>query len=147
MTYDLRDRPPVVSDLDRVWAVEQKPADWDTRAPLLPWAQHVSEQAERFEEYFQGERRFATEWSGLWRRVWWPKADPAVRHPKLAPHVPHPFIVSSHPAWSSVLAVLSPLERRTAERFGTMTFRPNDPRVAGLGEVFTVIHEHPRRTA
>lgn len=172
MTYDPNRRPPVVTDADRAWAMAQKPAHWvDESEPVdvdaddgldadgfpierkaaatsrLRWADFVDEQVESFEAFFRDSRKPSAEWSGLWRRVWWPKADPAIRHPKLAPHVPHPFIRSEHSAWPSVLAALAPHERRIAERFGVMSFRPNDPRVAAFNEVLTVIHKHPRRAA
>ena len=92
MTYDAMRRPPVVTDEDRQWALAHEPADWAERAPLLEWSQHVAEQVERFEEHFGVDRKPAAEWSGLWRRAWWPKADPSIIHPKLVASDPHPFV-------------------------------------------------------
>jgi hypothetical protein len=143
--YDASRRPPVVTDADRAWAVEQKPENWDEEAPDLDFADFVDEQASAFERILGAERKSAAEWSGLWRRVWWPKADPAIRHPETAPHVPHPFIRADHPAWQRVLAVLDADERRIAERIGIMQFRSEDPRVAVLGrDIFTWLRERPK---
>lgn len=174
MTFDPNRRPPIVTDADRAWAMAQRPAHWqDNPEPAdidadavddldpdglpivcerpaqrpLRWADFVDEQIRHFERCWDMSRKSALEWSIIFRSEWWPKADPTIRHPKTAPHVPHPVIRSDHPAWSSVLAALAPHERRIAERFGVMSFRPNDPRVARLGDVFTVIHKHPRRAA
>lgn len=121
-------RPPIVTDADRQWAVEQKPANWDADAPGLPFERHVAEQAERFEAYFGEERKPYAEWSGLWRRVWWPKADPSILHPGRAPHIPHPFVKRGDETWPRALALLTAGERAVAERFGVIQFKPNDPR-------------------
>lgn len=131
MMIDLKSRPPVVTDADRQWALEQEPADWATRSNGLEWATHVAEQAERFEIHYGSERKPMAEWSGLWRRAWWPKADPSILHPHVAPASPHPFVRRADPAWPKVVKVLNPAERQFAERFGVMQFKPDDPR-AGL---------------
>ncbi len=147
MSYDPKRRPPVVTDADRAWAMTQKPETWDDDAPDLDFAEVVEEQAAAFERNFAADRKPPAEWSGLFRRVWWPDADPAIRHPDTAPHVPHPFVRADHPAWPRVLATLSRDERQIAERFRVMTMRPDDPRVAGLGDVWTLIQKRPRRRA
>ena len=123
-------RPPVVTDLDRKWAIDQKPSTWDAEAPDLAWELHVAEQAESFERELAGDRKPPEEWSGLWRRVWWPKADPAIRHPQTAPRVLHPFVRGDAECWLAALRVLDADERRVAERFGIIQFRPDDPRAA-----------------
>lgn len=126
-------RPPIVTDADRQWAIEQKPANWDVEAPNLAWEDHVAEQAEAFEAHYVDDRKPLTEWSGLWRRSWWKAADPSIRHPKEAPARPHPFVTSKDPAWPRVLEVLTKDERKVAERFGVAQFRPEDPRAAMIG--------------
>lgn len=167
-------RPPVVTDLDRQWALDLKPETWDrdvidrwARAyphlaakivpsadfdeivdhgemlesgdwnlPNMPrplsWAQHVEEQAEAFEAHFSMDRKTWSEWSSLWRRVWWPKADPAIRHPRSAPYVPPIMARSTDAVWPAVLAVLTPDERKLASRLGVMPFKRDDPRVSVL---------------
>jgi hypothetical protein len=153
MSLDVNRRPPIITDADRAWALAQQPGDWVARAPDLDWGQHVAEQIERFERHWQEGRKSAIEWSIMFRTEWWPKADPAILHPKTAPHVPHPFIRADHPEWSQVVAMLTPTEAAVARRFGVMTFRPDDPRVEALGAVLTAIHTrpgratHPRRAA
>lgn len=130
MTYDPMRRPPVVTDLDRQWAIDQKPERWEIEAPTLAWEDHVAEQAERFEAHFGNERKPSTEWRGLWRRVWWPKADPSILHPGAAPSIPHPFAKRGEPVWMAALNVLDQKERKIAERFGVIQFRPTDPRAS-----------------
>jgi hypothetical protein len=132
MTLDLMRRPAIVSDEDRQWAIDQKPATWDVDAPELDWGLHVAEQAERFEGHFGAERKPHAEWSGLWRRVWWPKADPSILHPSKAPHRPHPFVMRDDPRFLVALALLDAAERRVAERFGVVQFRPDDPRAKAI---------------
>jgi|GEM_PF-7051242 len=143
MDYDRAERrPPVITDEDRQWALDQEPGGWSeevyARWLLLPaatreddpltWWKHVAEQIERFEAYFAGDRKTRAEWSGMWRRKWWPEADASIIHPREAPHVPHPFVTVGHPAWADVLAVLTPPERKVAMRFGVAQFKPDDPR-------------------
>lgn len=132
MSFDSMRRPAIVTDADRQWAVDQKPANWDIDAPELAWEDHVAEQAERFEGHFGEDRKSYAEWSGLWRRVWWPKADPSVLHPGKAPHVPHPFVKRGDARWSRAAAVLTAGERYIADRFGVIQFKPDDPRAAAI---------------
>ena len=135
-------RPPIVTDIDRQWAIEQQPPGWDAAvaarwealparqrpdAPLT-WATHVAEQIERFEGYFGHDRKPPAEWSGLWRRSWWPKSDPSVLHPREVPGNPHPFLKRGHPQWLEALAVATEKEREVAMRFGVIVFRRDDPR-------------------
>ena len=97
--------------------------------PGMPWSQHVDEQIEAFERYWSsiGERKPMAEWSGLWRRVHWPQADPSIRHPKIKGK-PHPFVKRGRPGWDAALKACSKAERAMAERFGVIQFRPTDPR-------------------
>jgi hypothetical protein len=164
MTFNPMRRPPIVSDVDRQWALDQEPADWAEcnggKAPKtglrftsdgelidgdgldgdvsagdtnggLPWSQHVDEQIEAFERYWAslGELKPAMEWSGLWRRVHWPKADPSIRHRKVK-GVPHPFVRRGDDGWLLALRSLTPAEKAIAMRFGVVQFKPTDPRVA-----------------
>lgn len=121
-------RPAIVTNEDRQWAIDQKPETWDADAPELAWEDHVADQVERFERHFGDDWKPYTEWSGLWRRVWWPKADPSILHPGKAPHVPHPFVKRGDEAWLPALAVLTPSEKAIAMRFGVAQVRPDDPR-------------------
>jgi hypothetical protein len=123
-------RAPIVTDIERQWAADQRPADWDDE--VLPWAQHVAEQAERFENYYGHDRKTGAEWGGLWRRVWWPKADPAILHPQVAAHVRHPFVKPGHPRWDAALAAMTDRERAIARRFGVAQFHRDDPRARVL---------------
>jgi len=99
----------------------------------LPWAQHVDEQIEAFERYWSstGDLKPASEWSGLWRRVHWPQADPSIRHPQVK-GTPHPFVKRGEPAWDAAWRVCTPAERSFADRFGVIQFRPTDPRAVVL---------------
>ena len=127
MRVDYR-RPPIVTDADRQWSLDQQPPGWDAAAPWLPWGQHVAEQIDAFESYFAEDRKPPEEWSGLWRRVWWPKADPAIKHPRDCPPGDWPVARRGDAVWPQVLNVLDSAERRVAERFGAVQLRPTDPR-------------------
>jgi len=159
MTYDPMRRPPVVTDVDREWALAQKPADWSERnggkaKPIglrftadgelidgiepdldaddnggLSWGQHVDEQIEAFERYWSGlgVLKPPAEWSGLWRRVHWPQADPSIRHPQVK-GVLHPFVKRGDPGWDAARRACTPAERAIADSFGVIQFRPTDPR-------------------
>lgn len=142
-------RPPVVTDLDRAWALAQCPG-WAVRgsasaasaAPAgeLPrasregpavWDLFVAEQAEAFEAFFAFDRRAPAAWSRLWRNSWWPKADARRRFPKAsAPaRVPHPFWRRGAPEFVRALGVATPAERRIFLKIGVAQFRPDDPRL------------------
>jgi hypothetical protein len=147
---DTRKIPPIVSDLDRQWAIDRKPAWWDAKAldrakrndPSNPhpldWAEHVTDQAERFERHWehQTDRKTPAEWSGLWRRVWWPKADPHVRYPDSAPFehdgIPHPVFRRGDPRFDEALRLALPAERELWQRLGIAQFKPDDPRLKHL---------------
>ncbi len=132
MTFDPMHRAAIVTDIDRQWAIDQKPETWDADAPDLAWEDHVAEQAERFEAHFGEARKPYAEWSGLWRRAWWPKADPSILHPGKAPHVPHPFVKRGDERWLPALTVLTEAERKVALRYGVLQFKPDDPRASIL---------------
>lgn len=126
---DLARRPPIVLDIDRAWALAQKPVDWEQKAPDLDFELHVAEQIERFEVHFADDRKPHAEWSGLWRRVWWPKADPSILHPDKVDG-PAPVMVRRGDAhWSAAMTVLSRSEKALAEQLGVVPFKPNDPRL------------------
>lgn len=135
-------RPPVVTDIDRQWAIEQQPPGWEAAVAArweklpeqhrpdepLTWAAHVGEQVERFEAHFSGDRKPPAEWSGLWRRMWWPLADATVMHPREVPSDPHPFVKRGQPGWLEALSVATVKEREIAMRFGVIVYRRDDPR-------------------
>lgn len=147
---DTRLIAPIVTDADRQWAIEQKPEWWDRNARKraerlnpddpepLAWEDHVADQAERFERHdgHVFDRKTQAEWSGLWRRVWWPKADPRKRFPESAPYEhegeKHPFVRRGDPRFAEALRLATPSERTMWERFGVAQFKPNDPRVKSI---------------
>ena len=92
---------PVVTDIDREWALTQCPK-WASRASMtdpeevpaadasgrktLNWDWFVAIQIERFEAFFAHERKTSGDWSRLWRRSWWPKAENSTSVRKAKPH-------------------------------------------------------------
>ena len=99
-------RAPVVTDIDRNWALAQCPA-WAVRdlaghpgddageivdetdheraqrsrrerarKDTFVWDWFVDDQIANFERFFAHERKGTGDWSRLWRLSWWPKADP-----------------------------------------------------------------------
>lgn len=148
-------RPPLVTDLDRKWAIDQRPSwartaddgpvddgeivddgGWleneRSRSKALPppnWADFVDEQASSFERFFAGQTKSYAEWSALWRKGWWPKANPEKRFPKSAPKVFQPFFRRGSPEFDRALEVANPGERPLWERFGVAQFKPDDPRL------------------
>lgn len=165
-------RPPVVTNIDRKWALDQCPK-WATlggdddaqddgfgeivdetdfeRAQRLKskrevttvfrWDWFVDDQADSFERFFAGERKTSEEWSNLWRRSWWPQADPRKRMPKtmakLIPHEPHPFARRGTPAFHVGLKLATADERRLFERVGVVQFKPDDARAAKLSKALS----------
>jgi hypothetical protein len=148
---------PLVTDADRKWAMAQCPpwarcdyseedfpeivddGGWleNARTETLPtpnWADFVHEQAERFEKFFQGQDKTYGDWSRLWRKSWWPKADPAKRWPKMAKKEFHPFFRRGTKEFRRALDVASPVEKRMWERFGVAQFKPDDPRLKMVEE-------------
>lgn len=139
-------RPPVVTDIDRQWAMDQEPTGWaeqvearwleipEHQRPLEPltWDQHVAEQAERFEAHFATDRKPAAEWSGLWRRAWWPKADASVLHPREVPGIPPIIVRRGDERWLIAVSMLTESERRLAIKLGLVPFKHDDPRIASM---------------
>lgn len=145
--------PPLVTNADRDWALAQCP-DWARRDKIddgsgeivddgewldgepkyedldLPnWDLFVIEQIERFEKFFAHDRKTYADWSSLWRKAWWPKANPQRRFPKMAPKTPHPFFRKGSPEFSRALAVATPSERFIWNRIGVAQFVPDDKRL------------------
>ena len=143
---------PLVSDVDRNWAMAQCPSwarvhcddedfpeivddgGWLDSKPVdkLPapnWADFVHEQAERFEKYFQGQDKGYGDWSRLWRKSWWPKADPAKRWPSMAKKEFQPFFRRGTKEFSRAIEVATPQEKMMWQRFGVAQFKRDDPRL------------------
>lgn len=156
-------RAPLVTGIDRKWALDQKPAwavmrtvhvpvidgedmnfalDHETageriarlaearKSHKLIWDDFVDDQIERFERFFGHERKTFGDWSRLWRTSWWPKADPAIMHPRCVPPVPQPFFRAGDPRFDRALAVATADERAMWQRFGVAQFKPSDPRLS-----------------
>lgn len=162
---------PIVSDADRAWAMSQCPpwarcygvddpdegeivddGGWLDRDETFEnqkipnWADFVHEQAERFEkfftdEYYAGKCKPNSDWSALWRKGWWPKADPYKRWPKMAKKEFHPFFRRGSQEFSRALTVATPQERKLWEQFGIAQFQPHDPRLPGVRGVKTSISD------
>jgi hypothetical protein len=152
-------RAPLVTDIDKQWALDQCPAfayrskndvldDGDgeivdetpferslrlkAKPDLLDWDWYVEDQIARFQRFFCHERKTFGDWSRLWRRSWWPKADPAILSPRYGSKEPHPFVRRGDPGYAAALAVATPDERRVFERIGIVQFKPDDPRAKVL---------------
>lgn len=96
-------RPPLVTDVDRKWALDQCPAWASLNPPELDptegeiidetdmerhermrragpgvfcWTWFVDDEIAKFERYFRDERKTYGDWSRLFRLSWWPQADP-----------------------------------------------------------------------
>lgn len=134
-------RPPVVTETDRAWSLAQQPAwaapgfpDGASGKPkVLHWGWFVADQAERFERYFAHDRKAPGDWSRLWRKSWWPKADPVKLFPQLMPKADrrfHPFFRAGTAEFARALEVGTPRERWIWRRIGVAQFRPDDERVA-----------------
>lgn len=143
--------PAIVTDEDRQWALDQCPA-WAQRGPLtfterddafpeladekprtmpdvLVWDIFVARQVERFEKHYVGERKTYGDWSRLWRKSWWPKADPRKLHPHLVPPDARPYVlVHRHdPDWQATMRLVTPRQAMIAERIGVIRFDEGDP--------------------
>lgn len=149
---------PIVSDADRKWAMAKCPpwakcygeddpdegeivddGGWldgrtQKKLPIPDWSDFVHEQAERFEKYFsdecaEGRCKRNSDWSALWRKGWWPKADPAKRWPSMAKKEFQPFFKRGTKEFSRALEVATPQEKIMWQRFGVAQFKPDDPRL------------------
>jgi hypothetical protein len=98
------------------------------------WDLFVVEQIERFEKFFVHERKTYANWSTLWRKSWWPKAEPERRFPmaakKAGVQVTHPFFRKGTSEFVRALAVATEAERAMWMRFNVAQFKPDDPRLA-----------------
>ncbi len=135
--------PPLVTEADMRWAIDQRPANAALGAgrsatalapqgPALDWRWFVQREMRAFERYFAGECKTRGDWSRLWRRGWWPKAEPWK-------FVPRPTSPASHPYWKVgsagfrlALCLATPVERKLFEKIGVAQFRPDDPRVVTI---------------
>lgn len=150
---------PIVTNADRAWALAQLPSwmdrggdidgyenEQDTDDDDGGWLDEprkrgglsapsgpafVAEQAEAFEKFFVGEYKTYADWSALWRKSWWPKANPAKRYPNMAPKSPanHPFFRAGTKEFEKALDLATPEERRIWLRVRVAQFKPDDPRV------------------
>ncbi len=146
-------RPPVVTDIDRQWALDQCPPWAARRAPddpvhddgldadgytkprprgLAYWDDFVSEQIDRFENVNAFDRRSPEAWSRLWRVAWWPKADASRRFPKSAPAVAYPFFRQGSQEFEHAMRLGSTIERKVWKLVGVAQFEPTDPRVSQI---------------
>lgn len=159
-------RAPLVTETDRKWSLDQCPpwasraTPGDDGPEIEPegesidetdmerarrrtggtdrfvWDWFVDDQIHNFERFFAHERKSFEDWSRLWRRSWWPKADPKVRVPrlvaKLNPGQPHPFARRGSPEFEEGLRLATPQERRLFERIGVVQFPPDDNRAKVL---------------
>lgn len=148
---------PIVTDADRKWALYRLPqwmdrrgdidgvedegdddGDWlDVPRKRTDWKQpsgpmFVAEQAEAFERFFVGQYKTYAEWSTLWRKSWWPKADPARRFPHMAPKVFHPFFKRGSKEFDRAMDLGTPEERRMWALAGVAQFKPEDPRISKI---------------
>lgn len=154
---------PVVTDVDREWALAQCPA-WAVRrvevtnddadpdegeivdepyrrkpnqpTPLV-WDDFVSEQIERFERYFGDQRKPRDDWSALWRKGWWPKADPRIAHSRKVPPMAgqYPTFRKGTAEFEAALRLASKVERAVMLKVGLVMYRPDDPRVAKIKQM------------
>jgi hypothetical protein len=150
-------RPPIVTDADRTWALDQCPV-WAVRGSTDPnppgeiidtdsepekprkvfnWDVFVCWQIERFERFHAHERKLPIEWSGLWRKSWWPKAEPLKFAPKLVPSATAPVFRRGEPEFKIALSLATAGERCVFERMGVASFQAKDPRLQRVlkGEV------------
>jgi hypothetical protein len=147
-------RPPVVLDVDRQWALEQCPS-WAVRdaqdsaecfdeivdeadepkrrdTKRLNWDWFVNDQIERFERYFFDQRKTAGDWSRLWRKSWWPKAQPSLVAPGLVPKSAtptHPVFRKGSDEFDRAMKAGSASERVLWAKLGLAQFKPDDPRL------------------
>ena len=135
--------PPILTDADRRWALDQVPASAalgdgraDTTAtplgPALDWRWFVDREARAFGRYFVNERKTPGDWSRLWRRGWWPKAEPWKFGPRPPAPASHPFWKRGSVGFRLALGLADPAERALFERIGVAQFRPEDPRAAEI---------------
>lgn len=155
---------PVVTDADRQWALAQCPV-WAVRAgqvnadetdpdegeivdepyrrkakaadrPLV-WDDFVSEQIENFERFFGDQRKSTREWSDLWRKGWWPKANPRVAHASKVPPMPgvYPTYRKGSAEFDAACKIANPTERAVMLKVGLVMYRPDDARLPKIRDL------------
>lgn len=152
-------RAPVVNEDDRRWAVSMAPV-WARRrrgiratseqafpelvatdkstlqatADVRVWEDFVDHQAERFEAFYADQRKSPADWSRLWRKSWWPKADPKLTHARLIPKVAtaaaYRVFRAGSTEFARALVQATPQERKTWTQIGIVQFPVGDPRLA-----------------
>lgn len=154
----MNNRPAIVSDSDRQWALDQCPAwavlteqEYDEpeldrdpdlppppkSKPVLVWSKLVTNEIERFERFYMGERRGHSDWSRLWRKSWWPRVDVAKRFPHLIPPeagLTYSVFRVGQAEFYRALAIAKPAERKLWEHIGVVQFRSDDPRLQRIIE-------------
>lgn len=165
-------RPPVVTDLERAWAIALRPAwipatsprealgspeassegedaDGDVAAAPGPQKRPQRVDWEGFVasqvESFERFFAFDRRTAGDWARLWrswFKKSDPRKLFPKQAPRVAHPFCRVGSAEFARALAVATPAERLVFRRIGVAQFCPDDPRV---GTVFVASASSPTK--
>lgn len=144
---------PIVTDADRRWALEQCPphaALGDGRTyttttplgPVLDWAWFVDREAKAFARYFTHARKTPGDWSRIWRRGWWPKAEPWKFGPRPTAPAAFPYWNRGSVGFRLALGLTTPAERALFERIGVAQFRHDDPRV---GEIRAALEQQRNR--
>ena len=149
---------PLVTDADRQWALDQCPS-WAVRGPSATpdladpdgddeprrrtyaeptqfvWDRYVAAQVESFERFFNGQVKTYADWSTLWRKSWWPKAEPRKFNRKLAPKSdPKNFRTfrRGELGFEKALLFATPLQRKSWTHLGVVMFRADDPIVGKI---------------
>lgn len=148
-------RFPIVTNVDRDWALSQKPAgvrmhdddedggeivdrghwldaDFKKRRHEPSWFDFVIGEVERFEKFFAGQLKSEAEWSALWRKGWWPKRRVDWSYQHMAKKEFHPFFRRGSAEFNRAMKVGTTDEQRMWERFGVAQFKPDDPRLAKI---------------
>lgn len=153
-------RPPIVLDGDRDWALSKRPT-WFPQdlvnladpanddfpeiiddggqhdcppifsKPVLTLFDVVLNEVTRFEQHYKGQLKTYAEWSALWRQDWWPKINLRKIFAEHAPRAqPHPFWRVGSDGFERALEISTTAEVAMWQRFGVAQFRPEDPRLA-----------------
>ena len=150
---------PIVTDIDRRWALEQKPnwvrmytdssddvgeivddggwmdtAKTDSKHLGPCWFDFVTGEIESFERFFYGQRKAYAEWSALWRYGWWPKRKEEWTWKHMAKKKTQPFFRKGTQEFAIALRLATEDERAMWVRFGIAQLKPDDPRVVKITE-------------
>lgn len=166
MSHTRHTRPPIVTDADRQWALAQCP-DWAVRANVqandwpddgapddapptkggpgvLIWDYFVTGEIERFERFYYDQRKTYGDWSTLWRKSWWPKADPRRMNRKLSPK-PDPKDYRTFRRGSAefefAIKLGSSVQRKLWANNGVVMFLASDPMVAKIEKAVKAMPE------